>query len=188
MTRVFVPRDSSALSLGAEAVARRIAEQARRRDAAVEIVRNGSRGLFWLEPMVEVETAGGRHAYGPVALADVESLFEANFLSGGKHRLALGRPEEIPYLSKQTRLTFARAGLTDPVSLDDYVAHGGYRALRRALEMSPAQIIEEVTRSGLRGRGGAGFPTGIKWKTALEAPATPKYVVCNADEGDSGNF
>jgi formate dehydrogenase iron-sulfur subunit len=188
MTRVFVPRDSSALSLGAETVARRIVEEARRRGAGVEIVRNGSRGLFWLEPMVEVETAGNRHAYGPVSPADVESLFEANFLSAAKHRLSLGRPEEIPYLARQTRLTFARAGLTDPVSLDDYIAHGGYRGLRRALEMSPAQIVEQVTRSGLRGRGGAGFPTGIKWKTALEAPATPKYVVCNADEGDSGNF
>lgn len=188
MTRVFVPRDSSALSLGADVVARRIAEEARHCGTGVEIVRNGSRGLFWLEPMVEVETAVGRVAYGPVAPADVRSLFGANFLSAGEHYLSLGRPERIPYLAKQTRLTFARAGLTDPVSLDDYIAHGGYRGLRRALEIAPAQIVDEVTRSGLRGRGGAGFPTGIKWKTALEALATPKYVVCNADEGDSGNF
>lgn len=188
MTQVFVPRDSSALSMGANLVAQRIADEAGRRGAEVRVIRNGSRGMFWLEPMVEVGTPQGRVAYGPVGPGDVVSLFEAGFLTGGEHRLALGRPEDIPYLKKQTRLTFARVGVTDPLSLDDYVAHGGYRGLRKALEMSPERIVEELTTSGLRGRGGAGFPTGIKWKTALEAPATPKYVVCNADEGDSGNF
>ncbi len=185
---VYVPRDAGALSLGAQAIAKAIAREAERRRVAVTLRRNGSRGLFWLEPMVEVETADGRIAYGPVALHDVQALFDAGFLSGGEHPLRLGRPEEIPYLRKQHRVTFARVGVIDPVSLDDYVAHGGYRALPRALGMTPAAIVAELESSGLRGRGGAGFPAGIKWKTALEAPATPKYVVCNADEGDSGNF
>ncbi len=185
---VFVPRDSSALSMGAEDVAHAIAAEASRRATDVTIVRNGSRGLFWLEPLVEVETPGGRIAYGPIARDDVASLFDAGFLLGGKHRLCVGVPEEIPYLKNQTRLTFARTGLTDPLRVDDYLAHGGYQGLRRALEMTPAQIVDEVTRSGLRGRGGAAFPTGIKWNTALQTPADCKYVVCNADEGDSGNF
>jgi formate dehydrogenase iron-sulfur subunit len=188
MTRVYVPRDSGAVSLGAAAVAAAIGEQARRRGADIDLVGTGSRGLYWLEPMVEVETARGRLAYGPLASSDVASLFEAGFLTGGDHRLALGPAAEIPYLKNQERLTFARVGITDPVSVDDYVAHGGYRGLDRALAMSGDQIVEEVTVSGLRGRGGAGFPAGIKWKTVLGIDSTQKYVVCNADEGDSGTF
>ncbi len=185
---VYVPRDASAVSTGADAVAEAIRTEAASRRLDLKIVRNGSRGMFSNEPMVEVATNGGRIAYGPVAPGDVASLFDANFLDGREHRLRLGIAEEIPWLKSQTRLTFARVGVTDPVSLDDYLAHGGYRALARAIEIGAAEVIAEVTKSGLRGRGGAGFPTGIKWKTAAEAPATPKYVVCNADEGDSGTF
>ena len=138
--------------------------------------------------MVEVETPAGRVAYGPVAPADVASLFDAGFLEGKTHALSQGLTAEIPYLKNQERLTFARVGITDPVSLDDYVAHEGYRGLRRALTLEPAAIVEEVTESGLRGRGGAAFPTGIKWRTVLGAPSDQKYIVCNADEGDSGTF
>ncbi len=151
-------------------------------------MRNGSRGLFWLEPLVEVETAAGRIAYGPLRAQDVAGLFEADFLHGGAHALRLGLTDEIPYLKRQQRLSFARVGITDPLSLDDYQAHGGYRGLRQALQMAPAQIVKTVTDSGLRGRGGAAFPTGIKWKTVLNTAAAQKYVVCNADEGDSGTF
>jgi formate dehydrogenase iron-sulfur subunit len=187
-TTVYVPRDAAALSNGAEAVAAAIAAEAQRRDAPVRIVRNGSRGLNWLEPLVEVATASGRYAYGPVGIGDVASLFEANFLAVGQHALSLGPTEEISYLKSQQRLTFARVGLIDPVSLDDYIAHDGYAGLRRALEMSPADIVQAVTESGLRGRGGAAFPTGIKWKTVHDQSAAQKYVTCNADEGDSGTF
>ena len=187
-TTVYVPRDAAALSNGAEAVAAAIAAEAQRRDAPVRIVRNGSRGLNWLEPLVEVATASGRYAYGPVGIGDVASLFDANFLAAGQHALSLGATEEIPYLKSQQRLTFARVGVIDPVSLDDYVAHDGYAGLRRALEMSPADIVQAVTESGLRGRGGAAFPTGIKWKTVHDQSAAQKYVTCNADEGDSGTF
>ena len=185
---VYVPRDSGALSLGADSVAEAIAAEARTRGREVRIVRNGSRGMYWLEPMVEVATRAGRIAYGPVATADVASLFAADFLRGGPHPLGLGPTEEIPYLKSQTRLTFARVGITDPVSLDDYVAHGGYRGLRRAVAMAGDQIVEEMVASGLRGRGGAGFPAGIKWRTTLQTTADQKYIVCNADEGDSGTF
>jgi formate dehydrogenase iron-sulfur subunit len=187
-TTVYIPRDASALSLGAEAVARAIASQAQARKVDIRIVRNGSRGLYWLEPMVEVMTPAGRIAYGPVTVNDVPSLFLADFLAGGAHALRLGPPDEIPYLKRQERLTFARVGITDPVSLVDYVAHGGYRGLKRALELAPEAIVKEVTDSGLRGRGGAAFPTGIKWKTVLDQRAAQKYVTCNADEGDSGTF
>lgn len=186
--RVYIPRDSSALSLGAESVASAVAVEAVRRKADVTIVRNGSRGLFWLEPMVEVETAQGRIAYGPVTMKDVASLFDADLLHGGRHALSLGPTEKIPYLQKQERLTFARVGITDPLSLADYAAHGGWKGLREALAMDGATVVKQVTDSGLRGRGGAAFPAGIKWKTVLDTSADQKYVVCNADEGDSGTF
>jgi formate dehydrogenase iron-sulfur subunit len=183
MTTVWVPCDSAARSVGADAVARAIADA-----KDVEVRRNGSRGLFWLEPMVEVETDAGRIAYGPVTAAAVPGLFEAGFLRGGEHPLRLGLTEQIPYLARQERLTFARVGVTDPLDLADYEAHGGWRGLRAALALSPSQIVDAVTRSGLRGRGGAAFPAGIKWKTALDAAGAVKHVACNADEGDSGTF
>jgi formate dehydrogenase iron-sulfur subunit len=187
-TRVFVPRDAGALSLGAEGVARAIASQAESRGAAVALVRNGSRGLYWLEPLVEVEAPSGRVAYGPVSAEDVPGLYDAGFLQGASHRLALGPTESIPYLKSQQRLTFARVGIIDPVSLEDYRAHGGFRGLERALTLAPAAIVQAVTDSGLRGRGGAAFPAGIKWKTVHDQASDRKYVTCNADEGDSGTF
>ena len=186
--KIFVPRDSGAVALGADQVADAIAAEAVKRGLPVEIVRNGSRGMYWLEPLVEVATTNGRIGYGPIKLADVGALFDADFLVGGKHPSSLGSVEEVPYFKKQQRLTFARVGITDPVSLDDYLAHEGYRGLKNALSMSGADIVKQVTDSGLRGRGGAAFPTGIKWNTVLNAPSEQKYVVCNADEGDSGTF
>jgi formate dehydrogenase iron-sulfur subunit len=186
--RIFVPADTTARSLGADAVADAIAAEAARRGAKVEIVRNGSRGLYWLEPLVEVDVDGTRMAYGPVTAADVKGLFDAEFQTGGKHARSLGPTEKIDYLAKQTRLTFARVGLTNPLSLEDYRAHGGYGGLEKALTMTGEQIVAAVTDSGLRGRGGAAFPTGIKWNTVLGVAADQKYVVCNADEGDSGTF
>ncbi len=186
--RIFVPRDSTALALGADAVAAAIAAQAAQQGVAIELVRNGSRGMFWLEPLVEVATPDGRVAYGPVKADDVPSLFASNFLSGAAHPLALGKTDDIPFLKKQERLTFARVGITDPLSIDDYLAHEGFDGLKQALAMPPAQIVQQVTDSGLRGRGGAAFPTGIKWNTVRNAQADRKYIVCNADEGDSGTF
>ncbi len=182
---VYVPRDSSSLSVGAEAVAQAISGC--RPDVAV--VRNGSRGMYWLEPMIEVETSSARIAYGPVSAAAIPELLARGLLKGTSHPLCLGPTEEIPYLKQQERLTFARCGITDPLSLPDYADHGGgFRGLERALTLSPDAIVQVVIDSGLRGRGGAGFPTGIKWRTALRAVADQKYIVCNADEGDSGTF
>ncbi|RAH39077.1 MULTISPECIES: formate dehydrogenase beta subunit [unclassified Halomonas] len=187
--RVFVPRDTTALSLGADAVATRLEREAERRGLELTVVRNGSRGLAWLEPLVEVETPAGRVAYGPVTPADVPSLLDEGLLEGRDgHALAQGPTESIPYLARQQRLTFARIGVTDPLSVDDYKAHDGFRGLEAALALEPQDIVEEVKASGLRGRGGAAFPTGIKWQTVLDTPADQKYIVCNADEGDSGTF
>ncbi|WP_205042057.1 formate dehydrogenase beta subunit [Rhodoligotrophos defluvii] len=186
--RIYVPGDSAACSVGADEVAAAIAAEAAARGITLTIVRNGSRGLLYLEPLVEVATLEGRVAYGPVTAADVPGLFDAGFLEGGAHPLGHGLTEEIPYLKNQERLTFARCGIIDPLSLDEFIAHGGYAGLRHALELAPADIVAEVAASGLRGRGGAGFPTGIKWKTVLDAVADQKYVCCNADEGDSGTF
>ena len=185
---VYVPRDAAAIALGADEVAAAIERVAGENGQDVHIVRNGTRGMVWLEPMVEVATETGRIAYGPVSASDVASLFNAGFLSGGDHALSLGLTEEIPFFAKQTRLTFARCGLTDPLSLADYEANGGLTGLKKAVAMAPHDIVKTVTDSGLRGRGGAGFPTGIKWNTVLGAPGNEKYVVCNADEGDGGTF
>ena len=182
--KIYVPADAAAKALGADAVADAVRFEAARLGLDVTIVRNGSRGMVWLEPLVEVETVGGRVGFGPMQPADVAGLF--GDLTG--HPKALGPVEKIPFFARQTRLTFARVGLIDPLSLEDYAANGGLAGLRQALSMSPAQIVAEVTQSGLRGRGGAGFPTGIKWNTVLGARGPQKYIVCNADEGDSGTF
>lgn len=188
MIKVFVPCDAAALSTGADDVADAIRAEAARTKQDLTIVRNGSRGMLYLEPLVEVETAQGRVAYGPVAPSDVPGLFKSGFLTGGKHKLGHGLTEEIPYFKNQERLTFVRCGITDPLSISDYIAHAGFEGLKKALAMSPASIVAEVTTSGLRGRGGAGFPTGIKWKTVHDIKADQKYIACNADEGDSGTF
>jgi formate dehydrogenase iron-sulfur subunit len=181
VTRVYVPRDAASLAVGADAVAAALADHA-------AVVRTGSRGLFWLEPMIEVETPAGRIAYGPVEAEDVPGLLAEGLLDGTAQRLRLGVPEEIPFLARQTRLTFARCGIVDPLSLTDYHAYGGLAGLDKARAIGPAATVETVLASGLRGRGGAGFPTGIKWKTVAEAKGDRKYIVCNADEGDSGTY
>lgn len=187
-TKIYVSCDSGALSLGAEKTASTIAQQAEKRGLEIDLIRNGSRGMYWLEPMVEVATDKGRIAYGPVRPEDVAGLFDADFIAGGQHPLSQGLTEAIPYFKNQQRLTFARVGITDPVSLDDYLQHDGYRGLKNTLAMTGAEVVKQVTDSGLRGRGGAAFPTGIKWNTVLNTPSEQKYVICNADEGDSGTF
>ncbi|WP_442775238.1 NADH-ubiquinone oxidoreductase-F iron-sulfur binding region domain-containing protein [Sphaerotilus montanus] len=195
MLTLYVPRDSAALAVGADAVADALHAAALAHGAALQLVRNGSRGLLWLETLVEVATPQGRVAYGPVAPDDVPALWPALVAEAdgtpSAHPLRQGVTDQIPYLALQERLTFRRVGITDPLSLDDYAAHGGWAGLQAAVGMDSAAILHEVTHSGLRGRGGAAFPAGIKWKTVAHAVATPgatKYVVCNADEGDSGTF
>lgn len=187
-TTIYIPRDTSALACGAESVAQAIVEEARTRGITLDIVRNGSRGMAWLEPFVEVQTKVGRMGYGPVAQSDVRELFDAGFLEGNTHPLGVGWVEELDWLKSQQRLCFARNGLADPLDLDAYRALGGWAGLESAIAKTPADIVQCVLDSGLRGRGGAAFPTGIKWKTVHDAQATQKYIVCNADEGDSGTY
>ncbi len=189
--RIYIPRDAAAVACGADDVAKAVVAAAAKAKVKAEVIRNGSRGMLWLEPLMEIEDNGVRYAFGPMNEAEAKKIVPLLAKSGAakiKHALALGPTEDIPFLKKQTRLTFARCGLTDPVSLSDYKAHGGYKGLERALKLKPLEIVEEVTKSGLRGRGGAGFPTGIKWKTVLDTKDARKYIVCNADEGDSGTF
>jgi formate dehydrogenase iron-sulfur subunit len=185
--RIFVSRDAGAVAVGADEVALAFEQTAAKRGVKLEIVRTGSRGLYWLEPMVEIATAKGRVAFGPVTEADVTSVLDT-MIADGTHALGLGITDEIPWLKRQTRLTFARCGVIDPRSVEDYRAHDGYKGLTRALTLDTDAILADVTTSGLRGRGGAGFPTGIKWKTVAQTSADRKYIVCNADEGDSGTF
>jgi formate dehydrogenase iron-sulfur subunit len=187
--RVYVSRDASAQALGADETAAALQVAAAARGTGITLKRTGSRGMVWLEPLIEVEDASGdRIAYGPVTADLVPDLVRAGLFEAAPHALRIGRVTDLPWFKRQERLTFARVGITDPVSLDDYLAHGGYAGLKRALGMSGAEIVHEVLESGLRGRGGAAFPTGIKWRTVLEQHSPQKYVVCNADEGDSGTF
>lgn len=185
---ILVPRDAAARSMGADDVASALSTEARARGLSVEIRRNGSRGLFWLEPLVEVEINGQRIGYGPVSAEDVPGLLDSGLLEGGPHALCVGPVEELDYLKRQQRITFRRCGIIDPLDPEDYAAHGGWAGLKQAAGMTPEAICEAVTESGLRGRGGAGFPAGIKWTTVRKADGAQKYVCCNADEGDSGAF
>jgi formate dehydrogenase iron-sulfur subunit len=186
MTTVYVPADAGARSVGADRVAGAIAGMIDGPETL--LVRNGSRGMMWLEPLVEVEFDGQRIAYGPVAAGDVQSLAEAGFLEGGAHQLRLGPTEDLPWMRAQQRVLFSRVGLIDPLSPDEHLRHDGFVGLLKAFDLAPYQVVDVVKESGLRGRGGAGFPAGIKWKTVAEAPGTPKFICCNADEGDSGTF
>ncbi|MQA82315.1 MAG: formate dehydrogenase [Streptosporangiales bacterium] len=185
---VYVPRDSAARSVGADEVTVALEGAAAAAGRELRLKRNGSRGMLWLEPLVEVEVDGVRVGYGPVTPDGVDDLVAAGMLDGAAHDLRLGPVDELPWMRDQTRLCFARVGVIDPLSFDDYQAAGGLAGLRRALVLSPSDVVAEVVTSGLRGRGGAGFPAGIKWKTVLEAQGELKFVCCNADEGDSGTF
>jgi formate dehydrogenase iron-sulfur subunit len=182
-TIVYVPRETTAISLGADDVAAQLAAV-----DGINVIRNGSRGMCWLEPLVEIEVDGERIAYGPVTPADVDGLLAAGLPGAGDHPLYLGKTADIPYLARQDRWTFRRAGLIDPLSIEQYCADGGFSGLTKAFELGPAAVIDAVKTSGLRGRGGAGFPTGIKWQTVADAPGDQKYIACNADEGDSGTY
>lgn len=187
--KVFIPRDSAALAAGADAVSAALLSECEQRGLAIELVRNSSRGMFWLEPLIEVQTPAGRVAYGPVDPQDIAGLLDSGLLQGRLgHVLALGATEAIPFLARQERLTFCRMGVTAPLSLTDYEAHGGWQGLRCALALPEGAIVQEILDSGLRGRGGAAFPAGIKWRTVAQAQAAQKYIVCNADEGDSGTY
>jgi len=187
-TRIYVPRETAAISVGADDVAIAIARHAKETGASIELIRNGSWGATWLEPLLEVVVDDKRIAYGNVEPADIAGMFEAGLLTGGEHARRIGPVDEIPYLIKQDRWTFWRCGLINPLSIDDFSAHQGFKAVSKAIEMGPQAVIDAIKTSGLRGRGGAGFPAGIKWQTVADAQADQKYIACNADEGDSGTF
>jgi formate dehydrogenase iron-sulfur subunit len=191
--RLFIPKDAAAVSVGANTVAAVIARGASASALPVEITRTGSRGMLWLEPLVEIESDGVRYGFGPIEPNTLDGLLDAGLLRADlksllAHPASLGPVDKLDYLARQTRLTFARCGVADPLSLDDYRALGGLKGVEKALSLAPAGIVDEVAKSGLRGRGGAGFLTGIKWKTVHDAPGEQKFIVCNADEGDSGTF
>ena len=190
--QVFIPKDTTAVALGADGLALKMAQNIESRSLDAEVQRNGSRGMFWLEPMVEVKTESSRIAFGPVNASDIESVLDAidDHLAGKSidHSLYLGEVEKIDYLAKQQRLTFKRAGVGDPICLSQYQGLSGFKGLAKAISMTGQEIVDEIKNSGLRGRGGAAFPAGIKWQTVLDTPGEQKYIVCNADEGDSGTF
>lgn len=189
MIKLYLPRETTALSLGAQEVAESLLSTAETLGKDVLLTRTGSRGLFWLEPLLEVETPLGRVAYGPLTVEDVESVLTLDIEAGAvDHNKCLGLVEKIPYLAKQQRLTFSKAGIIDPSSINDYYDNDGYTGLKKFLAQDPQKIVDEVVKSGLRGRGGAAFPTGIKWQTVKDTIDQQKYIVCNADEGDSGTF
>ncbi|MGH8423365.1 MAG: formate dehydrogenase, partial [Pseudomonas fluorescens] len=188
MPSLYLPNDSLARAVGADEVAVALITAAQERNLPLELQRTSSRGLYWLEPLLEVDSPQGRIGFGPLTADDVPSVLDALQGEPSAHPLALGLVEELPYLKSQQRLLFARAGITRPLSLDDYRAHGGFEGLTRAIAVGGEQAATEVFDSGLRGRGGAAFPAGIKWRTVRATQAAQKYIVCNADEGDSGTF
>jgi len=179
--KIYIPGDAAAQSVGSDLVAVAIAAEAAKRNLDITIVRNGTRGALWLEPLVEVEISGKRIGYTNVTSDDAAAVLDGSYPS-------IGDVDSFDWLAKQDRITYKRVGIIDPLSIADYEAHGGFVGLAKAQKLSQAEIIAEVTESGLRGRGGAGFPAGIKWKTVMEAEADQKYICCNADEGDSGTF
>jgi len=187
-TKIFIPRDTASISMGGDEVAIIIEEIAQKEKKEVTIIRNGSWGMSWLEPLIEIEIEGHRVAYGPISETDVIDLFEADFLKGGSHPLKLGNTNDIAYLKNQQRWTFRRCGLIDPASIEDYIKNRGFSGLEIALQKGSSHVLKELEKSGLRGRGGAGFPTAIKWQTVTNAEGDQKYIACNADEGDSGTF
>ncbi|WP_028639926.1 NADH-ubiquinone oxidoreductase-F iron-sulfur binding region domain-containing protein [Novosphingobium acidiphilum] len=170
--KVRISDDALAIACGADHVAAAFAA------AGCTVERVSSWGMQWLEPLADIDGQG----FGPLTVADVPAVL------AGNSPLAIGAIEHHPFIARQQRFTFARAGKTRPLSLDDYAANGGWAGLARARELGAEATIAEVTQSGLRGRGGAGFPAGIKWTTVARAPADRKYIVCNADEGDSATF
>ncbi len=173
MTRYYVSNDVVAVAAGADRVAKALAAK------GGQVVRTSSRGAFFLEPLVEADAEGGR-----IAWANATEKSVAAILAGkGAEPVA-----KIPFLAKQARFTFARAGVIDPLSIEDYRVHGGWRGLEKALALDPQKIVDEVKLSALRGRGGAAFPAGVKWQTTKDSPSDQKYVVANADEGDPGTY
>jgi len=186
--KIYVPQDTAAMSMGSNKVARKIKDIAKKQNKDIEIIRNGSWGMSWLEPLIEVQIGEDRIAYGPVVENDVQNLFDADFLGGSKHPLRLGKTKDISYLKNQQRWTFRKCGLIDPLCMNSYKENNGFKGLKKVLNNKQSYAIDELDKSGLRGRGGAGFPTGIKWKTVATAKGDQKYIVCNADEGDSGTF
>lgn len=188
MIKVYVPRETAAISLGANEIAGEIERQAIEAGESIELIRNGSWGISWLEPLVEVGVGDSRIAYGNVTAEDVAGLFESGFLKGGDHPRRLGLTQEIPYLANQDRWSFLRCGMIDPLSVEDYRANKGFFALEKAFAIGTESVMDAVLTSGLRGRGGAAFPTGIKWRTVADTRADQKYITCNGDEGDSGTF
>lgn len=186
--KIYIPQDSASKSVGADQVAIEVSKVATTNNLDIEIIRNGSRGMLWLEPLIEVETKNGRVGFGPISVSEIQSLIDQDFLNNQTHPLCIGLVDEYPWLKDQQRLTFKRVGITDPLSIDDYQKFGGLVGLKNALKLPPSEITKLVTESGLRGRGGAGFPAGIKWNTVRETAADQKYICANADEGDSGTF
>ena len=181
--KVYVPADSAARSVGSD----RIADAIREARPDVEIIRPGSRGLYALEPLMEVDLGKGRVAYGPVNRQEALEIVSSDSPLE-THEKYLGALDQHTLMSLQDRLTFHRVGIIEPLDIEAYESMGGWAGLHNAISLQPQDIVERVKASGLRGRGGAGFPTGIKWQTVLDTPAEQKYVVCNADEGDSGTF
>jgi formate dehydrogenase iron-sulfur subunit len=190
----YLSGDSSAIALGAD----RLAKQLLAADTSLNLIRNSSRALFWLEPLLEVElpTQSGlrRIGFGPLNKATLTALLAEGLLDIHadhallKHPLCLGHLNEHTFLKTQQRVVFKRLGLHAPLDIAAYTSSQGFVGLARVLTLQPTQVIEQLKASGLRGRGGAAFPAAIKWQTVANAASPKKYVVCNADEGDSGSY
>jgi len=199
--RIYVGTATCGRSSGALKVLERIRAELKKRKIAAEIIEVGCIGCCYLEPLVDIVKPGRPRISYSLVTPDIAAQLVEDYIVNDNPRpdLALctigeGSVDnipnfnELPVFKPQVRIALRNCGYVDPGNINHYIARGGYRGLARALEMSPEQVIDEVEKSGLRGRGGAGFPTAAKWRTCREAPGDEKYLICNADEGDPGAF
>ncbi|HLC23631.1 MAG TPA: NADH-quinone oxidoreductase subunit NuoF [Dehalococcoidia bacterium] len=200
-TRIFIGAGTCGKAAGAAEVIDRVKAELSKHGIDAAITEVGCIGLCYAEPLMDVQKPGQpRICYGGVT-PEIAAQVVQDYLVGGNPRpdLAMGvigdggvngipRLFDLPVLKPQVRVVLRRCGFIDPEDIDQYIASGGYTGLARALKMTPEDIIQEVKKAGLRGRGGAGFPTAQKWDFCRKAPGTEKYLICNADEGDPGAF
>ena len=186
--RILCCTAAGCISCGAEGVRQALLAQAKTqgREGTVEICGTGCMGMCGRGPLVL--RSSDQQLYGGVTVEDARALVSENVIDR-QSLLPRGIDLQGPFFSRQQKIVLANSGRVDPEKLADYIAAGGYQSLAKALEeMTPRDVVEEIKKSGLRGRGGAGYPTGLKWELVAKQTTPTKYIVCNADEGDPGAF
>ncbi len=191
MKTVLVGLGTCGISAGGEKVYKALQDELKEHPGAFELKETGCIGMCYREPLVEIHDNGGKHLYAEVTPERVGRIVEEDILGNitVEEWLATADPKEQEFFDNQVRIVLRNSGIIDPGSIEEYIARDGYKALRKVLEgMTPEDVIRDVLASGLRGRGGGGFPTGKKWEFTRASKGGKKFIICNADEGDPGAF